>query len=59
MFEAMECLGENGVSVLANVTGGEREHSVPADKISLDFVLGNKLVIGTVNANGEYFEAGV
>ena len=55
----MECLGKNGVLVLASVTGGDREHSVPADKINLDFVLGNKLVVGTVNANREYFEAGV
>jgi threonine dehydrogenase-like Zn-dependent dehydrogenase len=55
----MECLGKNGVLVLASVTGGDREHPVPADKINLDFVLGNKLVVGTVNANREYFEAGV
>lgn len=59
VFEAMECLGKNGVLVLASVTGGDREHSVPAGKINLDFVLGNKLVVGTVNANSEYFEAGV
>ena len=31
----------------------DRVHSVPADKINLDFVLGNKLVVGTVNANRE------
>jgi hypothetical protein len=47
------------VLVLASVTGGDREHSVPTDKINLDFVLGNKLVVGTVNANREYFEASV
>ncbi|MGE5708884.1 MAG: glucose 1-dehydrogenase [Nitrospira sp.] len=59
VFEAMESLGRNGVLVLASVTGGDRQHAVPADKINLDFVLGNKLVVGTVNANREYFEAGV
>ena len=59
VFEAMECLGKNGVLVLASVTGGDRQHAIPADKINLDFVLGNKLVVGTVNANREYFEAGV
>ena len=59
VFEAMESLGKNGVLVLASVTGGDREHAIPADKINLDFVLGNKLVVGTVNANREYFEAGV
>ena len=45
--------------VLASVTGGDHEHSVSADKINLDFVFGNKLVVGTVNANREYFEASV
>ncbi|WP_455244565.1 glucose 1-dehydrogenase [Petrachloros mirabilis] len=59
VFEAMESLGKNGVLVLASVTGGDRQHPIPADKINLDFVLGNKLVVGTVNANREYFEAGV
>jgi hypothetical protein len=59
VFVAMECLGKNGVLALASVTRGDREHSVPADKISLDFVLGSKLVVGTVNANREYFEVGV
>ena len=58
-FEAMEALGKNGVLILASVTGGGRQHQIPADKINLDFVLGNKLVVGTVNANREYFDAGV
>ena len=32
---------------------------MPADKINLEFVLGNKVMVGTVNANREYFESGV
>lgn len=32
---------------------------VPADRINLEFVLGNKVMVGTVNANREYFEMGV
>jgi threonine dehydrogenase-like Zn-dependent dehydrogenase len=59
VFEAMECLGKNGVLILASVTGGDRSIQVPADLINLGFVLGNKLVVGTVNANRDYFEAGV
>ena len=59
VFEVMECLDKNGVLVLASVTGGDREHSVPAVKINLDFVLGSTLVVGSVNANCEYFVAGV
>jgi threonine dehydrogenase-like Zn-dependent dehydrogenase len=59
VFEAMESLGKNGALILASVTGGDRQYAIPADKINLDFVLGNKLVVGTVNANREHFEAGV
>src|SRR6516164_1071034 len=59
VFEAMEVLGKNGVLVLASVTGGSRRVEVPADKINLDFVLGNKVMVGTVNAGREHFEAGV
>jgi threonine dehydrogenase-like Zn-dependent dehydrogenase len=59
VFEAMERLGKNGVLILSSVTGGGREIGVPADKINLGFVLGNKVMVGTVNANREYFEAGV
>ena len=59
VFEAMEVLGKNGVLVLASVTGGDRRVEVPADKINLDFVLGNKVMVGTVNGNREYFEAAV
>ena len=59
VFEAMEALGKNGVLVLSSVTGGERSVEVPADRINLGFVLGNKVAVGTVNANREFFEAGV
>jgi glucose 1-dehydrogenase len=45
--------------VLSSVTGGERTLTVPGDRINLEFVLGNKVMVGTVNANREYFEAGV
>ena len=55
----MEALGRNGVLVLASVTGGERTVEVPSDKINLGFVLGNKVIVGTVNGNREYFEAAV
>jgi threonine dehydrogenase-like Zn-dependent dehydrogenase len=59
VFEAMEQLGKNGVLILSSVTGGGRNVQVPADMINLGFVLGNKVMVGTVNANREYFEAGV
>ena len=59
VFDSMQALGKNGVLVLSSVTGGDRRIEVPADKINLEFVLGNKVMVGTVNANREYFEMGV
>ena len=59
VFDCMQALGKNGVLVLSSVTGGDRRIEVPADKINLNFVLGNKVMVGTVNANREYFEMGV
>ena len=59
VFESMQALGKNGVLVLSSVTGGDRMIQVPADRINLEFVLGNKVMVGTVNANREYFEMGV
>ena len=58
-FEAMTALNQNGVLILSSVTGGDRKTEVPADKINQQFVLGNRLMFGTVNANREHFEMGV
>ncbi len=59
VFEAAAALGKNGVLVLASVTGGDRRAEVPADRINQGFVLGNKVMVGTVNASREDFERGV
>jgi threonine dehydrogenase-like Zn-dependent dehydrogenase len=59
VFDSMQALGKNGVLVLSSVTGGNKMIQVPADRINLEFVLGNKVMVGTVNANREYFEMGV
>lgn len=59
VFDAMQALAKNGVLVLSSVTGGDKMIEIPADRINLDFVLGNKVMVGTVNANREYFESGV
>src|SRR5437763_3142651 len=55
----MNVLAKNGVLAMVSVTGGSRQLEVPADKINLGFVLGNKVAFGSVNANREYFESGV
>ena len=58
-FEAAEALGRNGVLVLASVTGGSRMIQVDANRFNQGFVLGNKVMVGTVNASRRDFEAGV
>jgi glucose 1-dehydrogenase len=59
VFESMQVLARNGALVLSSITGGGRSLEVPADRINLDFVLGNKVMVGTVNASRENFENGV
>lgn len=59
VFEAMGVVGRNGVLVLSSVTGGSRTIEVPSDALNLGFVLGNKVMVGTVNASRADFEAGV
>jgi len=45
--------------VLVSVTGGDRHVEVPADRINQGFVLGNKVMVGSVNASRADFERGV
>ena len=59
VFQAAEALGKNGVLMLSSVTGGENKVEVNADKINEGFVLGNKLMVGTVNASHADFVSGV
>lgn len=58
-FDSMRFLGHNGVLVWTSITGGERHFELPSDKINIDWVLGNKLLLGSVNANREHFESGI
>ena len=59
VFESMLAVAKNGVLILSSITGGGRTLHVPADRINLEFVLGNKVMVGTVNASRENFESGV
>jgi glucose 1-dehydrogenase len=43
VFDSMQALGKNGVLVLSSVTGGDKKIEIPADRINLEFVLGNKV----------------
>jgi threonine dehydrogenase-like Zn-dependent dehydrogenase len=59
VFDAMQALGKNGALILSSITGGSRKAEVPADRLNLDFVLGNKVLVGTVNASRTDFEESV
>src|SRR5262249_34053137 len=59
VFDSMLALAKNGVLVLTSITGGHRTLEIPADRINLEFVLGNKVMVGSVNASRENFETGV
>ncbi len=58
-FSAMESLGHNGVLVWTSITGGKVTTTVPSDKVNIEWVLGNKLLVGSVNANREHVESGI
>jgi glucose 1-dehydrogenase len=59
VWEAAEVLGKNGVLVLSSITGGDRTAEIPSDRINQSFVLGNKVMVGTVNASLADFHSGV
>jgi len=58
VFQAAEVLGKNGVLVLSGITGGNTKVEVNADVINQGFVLGNKVMVGTVNASQADFVSG-
>jgi threonine dehydrogenase-like Zn-dependent dehydrogenase len=59
VWEAAQALAKNGVLVCASVTGGDRTVEIPSDVINQGFVLGNKVMVGTVNASHADFVSGV
>lgn len=58
-FEAMQHISHNGVVVWTSITGGSKKIEIPSDNINLQWVLGNKLLLGSVNANRTHFESGI
>lgn len=58
-FQAMQYVGHNGVVVWTSITGGDQNIEIPSDNVNLNWVLGNKLLLGSVNANRTHFESGI
>jgi threonine dehydrogenase-like Zn-dependent dehydrogenase len=59
ILPAIHALGPDGVCVLASVTGGETKVDFDVALWNREMVLGNRVVLGTVNAGRRHFEAGV
>ena len=59
VWEAAAVLGKNGVLVLTSLTAGNRQAEIDSDRINHGFVLGNKVMVGTVNAAPDDFRCGV
>jgi hypothetical protein len=45
--------------IWTSITGGSHEVSIDAAKINLEWVLGNKLLVSSVNGNRRHFELGI
>lgn len=58
-FDAIEMLALNGVLCLLSVTGGSSTSQEPIDRLNQLLVLGNRAIVGSVNANARHFELGI
>jgi hypothetical protein len=45
--------------IWTSITGGHHEVTLDAAKINLEWVLGNKLLVSSVNGNRRHFELGL
>lgn len=57
--QAMEVLAHNDALVWTSITGGSHNMSFDAAKVNLEWVLGNKPLVGSVNGNHRRFELGI
>lgn len=58
-WSAAEVLDVNGILCMLSVTGGKKHIDIPSDALNDKFVLGNRVLFGSVNAAREDFENGV
>jgi threonine dehydrogenase-like Zn-dependent dehydrogenase len=58
-FDMLKALGPNGVFVLTGVPGHEAPAEIDTDRLMRDVVLKNQVILGTVNAGRDDFEAAI
>ncbi|MEE2643020.1 MAG: glucose 1-dehydrogenase [Planctomycetota bacterium] len=58
-FKSLELVGKNGCVVWTSLTIVDQMIEIPADRINQEWVLGNKVLVGSVNGNRGHFEMGI
>lgn len=58
-FNLLDALGLNGVYVLTGIPGGERLLQLAGAELIRDLVLGNQVMVGSVNASRGHFQMAV
>jgi threonine dehydrogenase-like Zn-dependent dehydrogenase len=58
-FDLLEALALNGIYVLTGIPGGDRPVQLPAPQLIRRLVLGNQLMVGSVNASRDHFQMAV
>jgi glucose 1-dehydrogenase len=58
-FNLLDCLAANGVYVLTGIPGGDRPLEIPGAMLIRQLVLGNQVMVGSVNASRAHFQMAV
>jgi len=58
-FNLLDALAPNGVYVLTGIPGGERPLEIPGSDLIRRLVLGNQVMVGSVNAARDHFQMAV
>lgn len=58
-FNLLDALGVNGVYVLTGIPGGDRPLQIPGAELVRRLVLGNQVMLGSVNASRDHFQMAV
>lgn len=58
-LKSLEYVGKNGCVVWTSLTVVDQMIEVPGDRINQEWVLGNKVLVGSVNGNRSHFELGI
>ncbi len=58
-FNLLDALGLNGIYVLTGIPGGDRPLQVPGAELIRRLVLGNQVMLGSVNASTDHFRMAV